>query len=199
MEVGGKEMNKLPRGVNTRLGSLIQGLLLLVLFGLLVVSACIPSAQDIITDQQSGLPTLPAPEVGRLAPDFTLIDLEGNSVTLSDFRGKVIFINFWASWCPPCRAEMPEIEAVYQEYKSKDVVFIGIDLLETENEVRQLVEEGGFSWTFVIDTTDEVGMNYGITVIPTTFFVDKKGIIRAVNIGAMTKRMIESQIAEIMK
>ena len=192
-------MNKLPRGVNTRLGSLIQGLLLLVLFGLLVVSACIPSAQDIITDQQSGLPTLPAPEVGRLAPDFTLIDLEGNSVTLSDFRGKVIFINFWASWCPPCRAEMPEIEAVYQEYKSKDVVFIGIDLLETENEVRQLVEEGGFSWTFVIDTTDEVGMNYGITVIPTTFFVDKKGIIRAVNIGAMTKRMIESQIAEIMK
>ena len=167
-----------------------------VLFGLLATQSCTPSAQD-IGNGQTGLP--PAPEVGRPAPDFTLTDLEGNSVTLSDFRGKVVFINFWATWCPPCRAEMPDMEAIYQEYKSKDVVVIGVDLLEDENEVRQYVQQGGFSWTFVIDTTGAVATNYGITAIPTSLFLDKEGVIRAVSIGAMTKRAMESKLAEAMK
>ena len=94
---------------------------------------------------------------------------------------------------------MPEIEAVYQEYKSKDVVVIGVDLLEAESEVRQFVQQGGYSWTFVIDTTGEVANEYGITAIPTSFFLDKEGIIRAVKVGAMTKRVMESQLAEAMK
>lgn len=161
-----------------------------IITGVLAAQGCTPSA----------------PEVGRLAPDFTLTDLEGNSVTLSNFRSKVVFINFWASWCPPCRAEMPEIEAVYQEYKSQDVVVIGVDLLVSEilkgydeSDVRQFVQQGGYSWTFVLDTTGEVANNYGITAIPTSFFLDKEGIIQAVNIGAMTKRAMESQLAKAMK
>ena len=141
----------------------------------------------------------PAPEVGHPAPDFTLTDLEGNRVTLSDFRGKVVFINFWATWCPPCRAEMPEIEAVYQEYKSQDVVIIGVDILEDENEVLQFVQKGGFNWIFVIDTTGEVTRNYGIVAIPTSFFLDREGVIQSVKVGAMTKREIESHLAEAMK
>ena len=193
----------LRRGVNARLGWLVPVLLIPVLLGLLAAPGCTPSAQDITKERQPGPPPPsrlpPAPEVGRLAPDFTLIDLEGDSVTLSDFQGKAVFINFWATWCPPCRAEMPDIEAVYQEYKSKDVVVIGVDLLETESEVRQFVQRGGYSWTFVIDTTGEVTNDYGITAIPTSFFLDKEGIIRAVKVGAMTKRVMESQLAEAMK
>ena len=158
------------------------------------------SAQEIRYGDQTGQSELtPAPEVGRLAPDFTLTDLEGNRVTLSDFRGKVVLINFWATWCPPCRAEMPEIEAVYQEYKSQDVVVIGVDLLETENEVRQFVQQGGYNWIFVIDTTGVVANNYGVSAIPTSFFLDKEGVIRVVKVGAMTKRMMESRLAEAMK
>ena len=91
------------------------------------------------------------------------------------------------------------MEAIYQEYKSKDVVVIGVDLLEDENEVRQYVQQGGFSWTFVIDTTGAVATNYGITAIPTSLFLDKEGVIRAVSIGAMTKRAMESKLAEAMK
>lgn len=76
---------------------------------------------------------------------------------------------------------------------------IGVDLLEAENEVRQFVQQGGFSWTFVIDTTGEVVNNYDITAVPTSFFLDKKGVIQAVKLGAMTKRGIESRLAEAMK
>ncbi len=137
--------------------------------------------------------------MGESAPDFTLVDLEGNQVSLSDFRGETVFINFWATWCPPCRAEMPEIEAVYQEYKDRDVVVIGVDILEPEDTVRQFVEKGGYSWVFVMDSTGEVSRNYAIGAIPTSIFVDRDGIIRAVNIGAMTKRVMESRLAEAME
>ena len=152
------------RGVNACLGWFVLGLLMLILPGLLAAQGCAPSAPE------------SAPEVGHLAPDFTLTDLEGNSVTLSAVRGKVVFINFWATWCPPCRKEMPEIEAIYQEYKNQDVVVIGVDLLVSEifkgydeNDVHQFVQQGGYSWTFVIDTTGQVAENYGITAIPTSF------------------------------
>lgn len=171
-----------------------------IIMGVLAAQGCTPSAPDTTNGRQPGPSELPpAPEVGRLAPDFTLTDLKGNSVTLSDFQGKVVFINFWASWCVPCRVEMPEIEAVYQEYKSQGVVVIGIDLFEDENVVREFVQQGDYSWTFVIDTTGEVTKSYGVTLIPTSFFVDKEGIIRTVSIGAMTKRAMESRLAEAMR
>ncbi len=188
------------RWAKARLGRLAGGLLGLVLLGLLVAPGCTSSAADIIREPGPPPPDKlpPAVVVGRLAPDFILTDLEGNTVTLSDFRGKVVFINFWATWCPPCRAEMPEIEAIHQEYKGQDVVVIGVDLMETEDEVRQFVQRGGYSWTFVIDTTGEVGRNYGVTAIPTSFFLDKDGVIQAISIGAMTKRQMESRLAEAM-
>jgi thiol-disulfide isomerase/thioredoxin len=193
-------MNISLRSVNFRPGWLVPGLCAVVLLGLLAAQGCTSSAQEIRNGQKAGQSELsPAPKVGRLAPDFTLTDLEGNSVSLSDFRGKAVFINFWATWCPPCRAEMPEIEAIYQEYKGKDVVVIGVDLLEDADVVRQYVQKGGFSWVFVFDTTGKVADNYAITAIPTSFFLDKEGIIRAVHIGAMTKRVMESQLAKAMK
>ena len=172
------------------------GLLAVVLVGILVVQGCTPSSQSITSDGQEATAVVNA---GESAPDFTLVDLEGNQVSLSDFRGKTVFVNFWATWCPPCRAEMPEIEAIYQEYKDKDVVVIGVDILESEDVVRQFVEQGGYSWTFVLDTTGEVTASYNITAIPTSLFIDKDGIIQAVNIGAMTKRAMENKLAEAMR
>jgi alkyl hydroperoxide reductase subunit AhpC len=93
---------------------------------------------------------------------------------------------------------MPEMEAVYQEYKDRDVVIIGVDIVEPEDAVRQFVQEGGYSWTFVLDTTGEVSNIYGIISIPTSFFLDREGIIRAVNIGPMNKRAIGSKLALAM-
>ncbi len=179
-----------------RSGQASLGLLVVALLGLLVVQACGFAAQDITQERTPGPPAPtklpPAPEVNRLAPDFTLVDLEGNQVTLSDFRGKAVFVNFWATWCPACRAEMPEIEAVYQEYKDKDVVVIGVDIMEAEDVVRQFVEQGGYNWIFILDATGAVSNDYNIAAIPTSFFIDREGVIQAVSIGAMTKRAMET-------
>ncbi len=169
---------------------------LIAVLGLLVVQACAPSSQAIQGNQQE---VSIGTNVGEIAPDFTLFDLDGNELSLSDFRGKVVFINFWATWCPPCRAEMPEIESIYQDYKDKDVVVIGVDILETEELVREFVQRGGYNWIFVIDLTGEVAANYNIQAIPTSFFIDREGVIRAINIGAMTKRAMEDKLAEAMR
>ncbi len=177
---------------------------LLATFVLLAVQGCTSSTQDIRGGRLEATGAIgvdagdlePAPEIGRLAPAFTLADLEGNPVSLSDFQGKAVFINFWATWCPPCRAEMPEIEAIYQKYRDQDVAVIGVDLFEPEDKVREYVQRGGFSWTFVIDTTGEVTRKYGISALPTSFFLDSQGIIRAVNIGPMTEKLMEAKLAE---
>ncbi len=179
--------------------SVVWGVLAAAMLALLLTQNCSPSAQDTGNIEAKGGELVPAPEVGYPAPDFTLVDLNGDQLRLSDLRGKVVFINFWATWCPPCRAEMPEIEAVHQEYKDKDVVVIGVDLFEPEDEVRQFVQRGGYSWTFVIDTTGEVTASYRVAAIPTSFFIDRAGIIRAVHIGAMTKRVMEAKLAEAMR
>jgi peroxiredoxin len=155
-----------------------------VIAGLLVLSGC-------------GLEA--APEIGYPAPDFTLTDLDGNEVSLSSYRGKAVFLNFWATWCPPCRFEMPEMEGLYQEYKNKDVVIIGVDLMEYASSVSSFVEENGYSWTFVIDSTGEVTADYAVTGIPASFFIDKKGIIRALQVGAMSRALMETNLAEAMK
>ena len=169
-----------------RSGRVVLILLAVALLGLLAVQACTPSSASAVS-------------VGKPAPDFTLVDLEGNQISLSDFRGETVFVNFWATWCPPCRAEMPEIEAIYQEYKDKGVVVIGVDIQETKEEVLQYIQEGGYSWTFVLDTTGEVTTNYQITGIPSSFFIDREGIIRAMNIGAITKRAMEANLAKAMQ
>lgn len=176
--------------------------LALALVALVVIQGCATSNPDSGRGAGTGAKAgelEPAPEAGHPAPDFALTDLDGNTVRLSDLRGKVVFINFWATWCPPCRAEMPEIEAVHQEYKDKGVVVIGVDISEPESTVRQYIQRGGFTWTIVMDSTGEVARNYNIAAIPTSFFLDREGVIRAVNIGAMTKRAMEEKLAKVMQ
>ncbi|MBI2857215.1 MAG: TlpA family protein disulfide reductase, partial [Chloroflexi bacterium] len=102
------------------------------------------------------------------------------------------------TWCPPCRAEMPEIEAVYQKYREKGVEVIGVDILEPVDTVRQFVQRGGFTWTFVLDTTGRVTAEYAIAALPTTYFIDREGIIRVVNVGAMTEKSIEARLRELL-
>ena len=197
-------MNISLKGNLSRSGWAVRGLLAIAILGLLITQGCATSTQYTEREGQentgaNGSELAPAPEIGHPAPDFILSDIEGNPFRLSDLRGKVVFINFWATWCPPCRAEMPEIEAVYQEYKDKDVVVVGVDILETRDEVTQFVQQGGYSWTFVLDTTGQVSASYKITAIPASFFLDTEGIIRAVTIGAMTKRAMEAKLATAMR
>ncbi len=136
--------------------------------------------------------------VGRPAPDFSLKDLDGNTVRLRDLRGQVVFLNFWATWCPPCREEMPEIQKIHERYGDQGVTVIGIDLDETVAEVRDYTEAGGFTWTFVIDTTGSVARDYRVDVIPTSFFIDSEGTIRSIALGAMSEAQIEAKLAKAL-
>ena len=136
---------------------------------------------------------------GELAPDFTLDDLEGKSVTLSDFRGQPVFINFWATSCPPCREEMPDMEKVYQEYKDTGLVIIGVDLGESVSTVQEFVEDNGYSWIFVIDKDGKATQDYRVTTIPKSVFVDKDGRIRYEHVGPMSQSAMKSNIEKIME
>ena len=180
-------------GKNYRIRSGLAVTVVAVLFaGLPVVSGCDSAGT-------SGSGQAPAPEIGREAPDFTLKDLDGKSVRLKDLRGKVVFLNFWATWCPPCRAEMPDIEEVYQKYRDQDVVILGIDIQESAGKVRSFVEGGGYSWTMLLDSTGKIAGMYKVRAIPTSYFIDREGVIKAVSIGGMSRAAIEEKLAEAMK
>lgn len=141
-----------------------------------------------------GLPTIAvpgeAPKVGSRAPDFELVDLNtGQPVTLSSLKGKPVWINFWATWCPPCKEEMPIMEKLYDEYKDKGLVILGVDVQEKESDVLPYIKEGGYSWTFVIDKTGKITDSYHVNGLPSHYFIDKDGTIQAIVIGGLKSEM----------
>ena len=124
-------------------------------------------------------------EVGNRAPDFQLETLDGKEVKLSDFRGSRVMVNFWATWCPPCRAEMPDMEKFYQD---KDVVILAVNLTDTENSlenVEEFREDFGLSFPILLDKDLEVANLYAIQPIPTSYMVDSNGIITNMAFGAL--------------
>ena len=181
-----------------RSGRAVLILLMIVLLGLMASQAC-ESIDEPTTQLEPDNTVSFGVSVGEQAPDFILVDLNDNPISLSDFRGKTVFLNFWATWCPPCRAEMPQMEALYQDYKDEDVVIIGLDIQETREEVSQYVQQGGYSWLFILDASGKVATNYEVTAIPTSFFIDGDGIIRAVSTGAMSKRDMEIALTKAMR
>lgn len=112
----------------------------------------------------------------RKAPDFCLENLSGKKVELKDFKGKVVFINFWATWCVPCKAEMPSMEALYQQFKEKDFLFLGISVdYGGLKPVKEYIEKHRYTFPVLIDSKCEVLGLYEVRGIPTTFIIDKKG------------------------
>lgn len=125
------------------------------------------------------------------AIDFTLKDLNGNKVSLSDFKGKNVYLNFFATWCPPCRAEMPDIEKVYQKYKDKDFVVLAVDLGEDKDTVKSFIEKNKYNFKVVLDSDQSVAEKYNISAIPVSVFIDKKGNVVAKKVGAMSNGEME--------
>src|SRR5690606_9146948 len=124
-------------------------------------------------------------ETGNQAPDFQLKQMDGSTVSLSDFRGEIVFLNFWATWCPPCRKEMPDLQRFYEDI---DAVVLGVNLTDTEisaHQVQQFLETFQISFPVVMDTAGEVSRLYQIRPIPTTYIIDSEGIIREKVYGEM--------------
>lgn len=156
--------------------------LLLVLL-LSLISACSPSFLN-----------APAPEVGSPAPDFTLQTPQGESISLSDLRGQVVLINFWATWCAPCRVEMPAIQA---RYNRGGFSALAIDFDESAELVRAFVDELSLSFPVLLDPGGEIQNLYRVRGYPTSFFVDADGIIRVFHIGDMSETELDNYLSHL--
>ncbi len=139
----------------------------------------------IIVQVRGGRAALEArPEVGHLAPDFTLPSLDGQTVRLSDLRGKAVLLNFWATWCAPCRLEMPTIDKAYQEYKSRGLEILAVSLDAGSNSVvKHFMQELKLDFPVLLDPDMEVLRLYRQFSIPATFLIDKQGIVRHRELG----------------
>ena len=126
-----------------------------------------------------------APHQGFAAPSFELKNSEGKIVTLSSLRGQVVVVNFWASWCPPCRAEMPALESVSEDYVKQGVVILGINATnqDSSQSAQAFMAEMGLNFPILFDTDGAVSKLYQVSALPSTFFIGRDGIIQEVIIG----------------
>lgn len=137
-----------------------------------------------------------AARLGALAPDFELVNVRtGQAVKLSSLRGKPVFVNFWGTWCPPCRQEMPEMQKVYDKYEGQ-LAMIGVSMgpRDTLDGVKTFVDGYKYTWTFLQDDSSAVAVAYQAYSIPKSYFIDPTGVIRAVHIGAMDSAMMEGYL-----
>jgi peroxiredoxin len=129
------------------------------------------------------------------APDFTLVTLEGRSVQLREFRGKLVLLNFWATWCAPCLHEMPSMERLYQTFKSTEFVLLAVSMdRQGEGVARPFVENLKLSFPVLLDTTSEVGRQYGVRGLPTSYVIDPDGLLIGAVIGARDWHRTEAKI-----
>ncbi len=139
--------------------------------------------------------------LGWTSPDFTMLDMEGNEVRLSDFYGKPIVLNFWATWCGPCQMEMPELDAAYQQY-GDEVVFLLVDLTDgytdTVESATAHIQNAGYSFPIYFDVDQEGVYTYGITAIPTTFFFNSEGVLVNSQIGTLDHDQLYNYLDSIM-
>src|SRR3990172_1477945 len=138
------------------------------------------------------------PVESGLAPDFSLTGFDGRKVTLSELRGQVVIINFWASWCPPCREEAAYLEQTWRKYQDKGVVFIGVDYVDTEKEALAYIAEFDITYLNGPDIGTRISQAYNIQGVPETFFVDKKGQLRGVHIGPLYPPQLDDKIDELL-
>ncbi len=114
-------------------------------------------------------------EPAEAAHDFTLNEIHGSSVSLGAFRGKIVFLNFWATWCPPCRTEMPSMERLYRQLKGSGLVMLAADLKENKKQVTDFMREFALTFPALLDTDGRVSRRYGIVGLPATYIIDRKG------------------------
>lgn len=132
------------------------------------------------------------------APDFTVQDRDGKAVSLHSLEGKPVIVNFWASWCPPCKAEMPDFEAAYKQHGG-DIQFMMVNMTdggrETVATAEQFIQQQGYTFPVYFDTEQDAAFTYGVSAIPTTYFIDAQGNLVAYAAGAITSQQLEQGIA----
>lgn len=132
------------------------------------------------------------------APDFTLVGYDGRTVTLSQLRGNVVIVNFWASWCLPCREEAAYLERTWREYRDRGVVFIGVDWVDTEREAIAYIQEFDVTYVNGPDIGERIADAYRIRGVPETFFIDQAGLLQGVKIGPLSPPELDERIDQLL-
>jgi len=136
--------------------------------------------------------------VNRAAPGFTLTTFNGTTISLQDLRGKPVVINFWASWCPPCRVEASLLERMWRAYKNRGLIFLGVNIQDREKDALNYIREFDITYPNGPDPIGEISIDYGVSGLPVTFFISGKGEVVRRWVGAIEKSVLISAIEEIM-
>jgi peroxiredoxin len=157
----------------------------------------------ILSGQPSEAPSVvAAPQAGFPAPDFTLKTAKGETYTLSELKGQAVLINVWATWCPPCKAEMPAIEKMYNEYKDQGFVVLAINSTFQDDplQITPFVEEYSLTFPILLDETSDISRAYQVRSLPSSYFVNRHGVITEVVIGGpMSEALLRTRIEEALK
>lgn len=154
-----------------------------------------------VPEDQARASSMSSPMRGFEAPNFSLTDQDGNIYKLEDFRGKAVLVNFWASWCPPCKAEMPAMQKVYELYKSQGFIILAVNstIQDDEGEASAFFRELGLTFPMLMDHEGTTTQSYQVRSLPTSFFIDPKGIIQEIVIGGpMAEALLISRIERLL-
>jgi thiol-disulfide isomerase/thioredoxin len=142
---------------------------------------------------------LAPPRLGQAMPDLTLNDLSGKPVQLSDFAGQPVLINAWATWCPPCRAEMPLLNQTYLEHKDEGFVVLAVNAGESQTLVNQFISQSGFSFPVLLDPDSASLSQLGVFSFPTSILVDRDGKVKKIHVGIITPEAMQNEIAPLLE
>lgn len=179
------------------------GLVVLVGVGLLagfvMAALTLANPSPMLDSSGSGMPTSVPDRVaeGEPAPDFTAETAAGDRVALSDYAGQPVLLNFWATWCAPCRVEMPALQAASERYADEGVVVLAVNASERRDQVEGFMDELGLTFPAVLDPEGEIVDLYEVRVFPTTIWIDGQGVVRAEHFGALDDELIDDYLAEI--
>jgi cytochrome c biogenesis protein CcmG, thiol:disulfide interchange protein DsbE len=180
--------------VSTNLRRVVYALVL----GLGLVWIYLSASKSNASDSES----VAAPQQGFLAPDFELATSTGETVKLSNLRGQAVLVNLWATWCPPCREEMPSIEKVYNEYKDRGLVVLAVNMTYQDDaqKVEPFVIERELTFPILLDETGDMANDYQMRSLPSSYFIGRDGIIQEVVIGGpMAEALLRARVEEIIK
>ncbi len=194
-------MSKKTSGEKT--GSQKTNLLQIILTGLGIITL-ITVGLILNTNQSEALEsidalTFPPVEVNQPAPKLTLFDLDGYEVSLTDYQGEVILVNNWATWCPPCREEMPVFRAYYDKYKDQGFQVVAIEAGEPEAEVRNFVEQAGLDFVILLDPENKSLITFQHSSLPNSFVIDRKGNLRLAWLRAINGPTLEKYVTPLLK
>ncbi|MBI4317429.1 MAG: TlpA family protein disulfide reductase [Chloroflexi bacterium] len=179
---------------------LLGGILFLTVIGCSNQSGAIENRADAAAERSVVDKSAQGAESRRppSAPDFTLALFDRGKLTLSDVRGKPVVLNFWASWCAPCREEMPGLERVWRSYGDKEVLFLGVDIQDDEYDARAFLKEMGITYPVGRDPSDRIPISYGVTGIPSTFFISREGKVARRWVGSIAEEQLVAFIEELL-